>query len=227
MLANEARYAVPPRSNNNTGYRLCLWSLVIAICVLSFRAHCQDSTSSVPQQRSASLASATDQKVIAALQSRIAGESDAAIDEVRRRGEKMIPLLLACKGDHRRFTGNNLIGESGNSFYWEYDGRDDPSVPAELRYHVVSVEVAALYLISAIYFGDKHFASEPFLTGGPTGASSNLPDWVDAAWRSVQTWEAQRQQLGMEELKRRGQDPLYDSNYRFPVLPQAKGTDVK
>ncbi|MBC7912343.1 MAG: hypothetical protein H7Y30_17680 [Pyrinomonadaceae bacterium] len=107
----------------------------------------------------------TDELVVQAIGSPNAAEADRALVEALRRGDRMFTLLMANKGDSRPFAGR--------SFERTYDNWDcsalvsktggithratAPKVP-------VTVEVATLYLISAIYYDQRlDFAPYPHL----------------------------------------------------------------
>ena len=125
-------------------------ALLIVIILLPVLGRCQQAKMA-GGEGSPSVRALGDDDLLAILGSRIPATSTQAAAEIVNRGERMIRLLFKCKGDQRRFTGTNLGGRSRTSFYWQFDGPDSASIPSETRYHVVYVEVAALYLISAIY----------------------------------------------------------------------------
>lgn len=154
----------------------------------------------------------SDDEVIAALASRDREEAYRAVEETVKRGERMIPLLLRHKGDRKFFYGYGL-GHRDSSFTTpdpaSFKGPGDGSV--------ITVEVAALYLISAIYYQTLEFAQAPYLTDGTPvkWQKFNTRKRVASAWASVENWVRLLDKDGLESLRARRHHPLKDSPARF------------
>jgi hypothetical protein len=204
-------------SGSSPGSALAWASMAVALLVTPMPASHAASEGADPavRKQAVPLAMAADSEVVAALGSQDSTESCAAAEEVMRRGERMIPLLLSLKGDNRKYSGHNLGGRSAGALYWEYTENPADSVTRDIRYHVVYVEVAAIYLVEAIYEQTIRFANAPFLTERTTGVSSNLPELVADAWRSVEEWEALRKERGIAKLRSERHGPLGGARSEF------------
>jgi hypothetical protein len=154
----------------------------------------------------------TDEQVIVALSCQDSQKSHQAVEEVMQRGEHMIPLLLRSKGNTQAFYGYGL-GNRSSAFLL-------PSPTGNKRLDegsVITVEVAALYLISALYHQTLEFAEAPYLTDGTHVKEQkfNTPKRVAAAWASVEKWAQALKGEGLESLRAKQHSPLKDSVVRF------------
>jgi len=190
--------------------------LAILVCVaLGICVVLLDSTGVVDANlttiRQASLASKSDSELIQDLGSE-QGTDDGLSGEIVKRGARMVPLLVKLKGDQRP--------------YWRVDLGHHLSAQAVTLPHpnakpgeTVTVEVAALYLVCAIYHNTSEFAQSPYLTDltiPPTKRQArNYPNLVSRAWESVDPWSKELQNTSIDELRRRQLDPLRGSDVAF------------
>jgi hypothetical protein len=155
----------------------------------------------------------TNEQVIGMLQSRDRELATQAVHEIKRRGEPMIPFLMRLKGDTRLFQGDELG-----------DPRSSTAVPLEVvkgrisRESVVTNEVAALYLISAIYYGNSLFAS-PYLADASIPPNERRPQnssyLIEKAWEAVENWANELKKENLDALRAKKFDPLKSSGVTF------------
>jgi hypothetical protein len=85
-------------------------------------------------------------------------------------------------------------------------------VPETEKHRLVSVEVAALYLMSALAHGDLHFAQAPLLTdpSEPRAirTAANTPERVARAFDAAERWHRLHPQPGSS-------DPIAESGLRW------------
>ncbi len=154
-----------------------------------------------------------DEQLLAALASTDGREANQAVHEIMRRGERMIPLLMRLRGDKRFFYGYGIYNPDS-----AWNGTSIPVAgdnPDEGR--LATVEVAAIYLISAIYYGTTEFAASIYLSDGTPvkNDSFNTPERVAAAWASVEQWGKELEQKGLKKLQREDLAPLHYSKLHF------------
>jgi hypothetical protein len=133
--------------------------------------------------------------------------------EIFSRGEKMIPFLMNLKGNRLIYDGY-CLGDP--------NGADSISLIPVVEGSVVYIEVAALYLINAIYFNNLHFANVPYLSDKKqdkvTGLKSNdynSSKRLKKAWDSTEKWFKKVQKEGLEKLKVSNEFPLKANNLYF------------
>lgn len=153
----------------------------------------------------------SDAEVVKALASRDHVEAAGAEAEVIKRGERMIPALLMHKGDRRPYRGGGLgvRKSSGWAFVIPKEGEtlkasDPPGLP---------VEVASLYLISRIYYGNFAFATAPALryrgmSGEESKVINNSPDMVRRVHALYEEWVRKTTVVGIGVLRRQNEAPL-------------------
>jgi hypothetical protein len=155
-----------------------------------------------------------DDEIVAALRSQNRDEATEAVQEVMKRGERMIPLLLRCKGDDHPFLGDGLGHPRAAQLI------SSPSDNENLdKGCVVTIEVTALYLISALYHGRLSFAQSPYLTDVRLPVEKrralNKPKLIERAWVSVKNWSKVVSSEGLESVRSKGSDPLTGSGVVF------------
>lgn len=160
-----------------------------------------------------SMEKCSDLQVMKQLEHGHSSDSFRAAMEVVRRGERMIPLLLASKGNTNPVPCGALGSSDSNgaitllpSDNKEFDeGRS------------LTIEVAAVYLISAIYFEEFGFADAAYLQDGlPVEFwRYNTNERVSRAWSAVECWYFEYQALGMQSLRKQGRPPLRESGLWF------------
>ena len=134
-------------------------------------------------------------------------------DEILQRGARMIPLLLKVKGDQRpafAALGHHLSATPT---------RIAPT-PADVEPgKTLTMEVAALYMICAIYYNTVEFAQSPYLTDLRLPARKrdalNTPDLIARAWQSVEEWSSRVDVTTIQKLRERKDDPLKGSEVEF------------
>jgi hypothetical protein len=129
-------------------------------------------------------------------------------------GSKGIETLATLRGDARLYYGRPP-GDRNSAFLTVAPESADKIG----RERAVSVEVAALYLINAIYFGDPEFAQSAYLTDNSLPpverTARNSQERIDAAWSSVDRWLSEYRGRGLRSMRRRRVDPLFFTSIRF------------
>jgi hypothetical protein len=136
-----------------------------------------------------------------------------AVKELFIRGESAIPFLAALKGNKKTFTAAGWLGNpSGSQLIFAEPVAGDSDV-------LVPVEVAALFLITAIYEDDLKFAQSPYLTDlglAPIRRQAkNSQTLIDRAWRSVDPWVAQLKSMDLDQMRKQKRSPLDGSLVDF------------
>ena len=103
----------------------------------------------------------SDEQVVQQLASRDRIDADAAVGETIGRGPRMFRLLLNQRGNRQFFAGTSLLNPRASILLPV--PTEGFVVPESQKARVVTVEAAALYLISAIHSGELHFAQAPLL----------------------------------------------------------------
>jgi hypothetical protein len=165
---------------------------------------------SKPEQKR--VQSLTDRQVVEILSSRDREEAYKAAVEIVNRGERMIPLLASCKEDSRYFYGYGL-GNHRSAFIIPLPSSDEEDNDG--RY--ITIEVAALYLISAIYHQTLEFAQAPYLTDGTPVEQQrfNIRERIAEAWNATETWVQAVKDEGLKSLRKKRQFPLAESKVKF------------
>jgi hypothetical protein len=143
-----------------------------------------------------------------------ASAASTASQMLLRCGSKGIENLATLKGDTRFYYGRPL-GHHDSAFL-TVAPESAASIGSE---KVISVEVAALYLINAIYFGDREFAQSAYLSDNSLPPAErtavNSQQRIDAAWSSVDRWLSKYRGTRLCSIRRRGVDPLNFGSIRF------------
>lgn len=145
--------------------------------------------------------------------------ANEAISEIMRRGEKIIPTLLAVKGDKRFFYG---VLVKNPSFSMETRWPSDNAV-VNARWlkegKLVTMEVAAVYLIVAIYYDSLSISQSPYLTNDSLPPArrraANTEDVVSKAWEAIDVWSEKFKTLGLEKLRANKDAPLAEATVSF------------
>jgi hypothetical protein len=155
----------------------------------------------------------THEQVVSTLQSRDRQLATQAVHEIMKRGEPMILFLMHLKGDTRLFEGEDLG-----------DIRSSKAVPLQVvkskisQESIVTNEVAALYLISAIYYGNRLFAS-PWLADATLPRKERKPQnssyLIAKAWEAVEKWTNELKKENLDSLRAKKFDPLKNSGVTF------------
>lgn len=142
------------------------------------------------------------------------------------RGERMIPLLMKLKGN-RDFFWPLGLGNPGAAKAWKLpvQGKGVKLEAGKTVYDtdmdtdVVTKEVAALYLICAIYHKNLQFAQTPLLTDLSLPLEKrrdrNTKELVDKAWTAAEAWAEVMKKEGLSSLQAKHHDPLKGSYVAF------------
>lgn len=126
----------------------------------------------------------------------------------------MVPFLLKLEGRKENFVGSGLGNPNPAEFLEVY-----PIGKRATHNRIVTVEIAALYLISAIYYGNLEFAQNPFLTDLTLAAErrtiNNDTVFVKRAWLSTANWYIKSESVGLERLRATKVGPLTDARIAF------------
>jgi len=169
--------------------------------------------------QSRNLQAVSDMKLMDKLASDHEEVADQAVQEVLRRGGSIITTLLARKGDKRFFYGTLARDEN---FVMEFHS---PTKNAEVNNRLlkegklVTVEVAAIYLVSAVYFDSLQIAQSPYLTDlsllPRDRRAANTDDVIAKAWNALDLWSEKFKSLGLEKLRESNNAPFADASVRF------------
>ncbi len=160
--------------------------------------------------RDLSVQEMTDEQLVAALGLGYPERVTQSVAEIARRGEAMIPALVSLKGCRETFFGGGL----GHPMSAQIIPRERTG-----SLHPIPLEQAAIYLIVGIYRRSLTYAQSPYLVdlrlpqGRRTASVSRRLN--ERAWSAVERWIAKWRESGMEELRRRGEDPLAGSQVGF------------
>ena len=149
-----------------------------------------------------------DSQVVEFLTSKDLKESAAAAKELFSRGDRVIPELLKLEGNNNCFYGLKALGKRGAH------GQNEYETVCGVSNDRVSVEIAALYLISAIFEEDLKYANPPFLCCGDA-PNGNTPENIKTAWKATKSWYEAVEQQGIEYIRDRSQWPLRSVGMRF------------
>lgn len=134
--------------------------------------------------------------------------------EIFKRGEKMIPLLIKLKGKDADYSGYCLGDPNEADGYGEIPGIEGSRV---------TIEVASLYLINAIYFDNLAFANVPYITdrkqdkvrGFKGYRNYNTSKRIEKAWKSTGKWYQKLQEVGIKKLRKDDQRPFRSAKIYF------------
>ena len=163
------------------------------------------------------MAVVSDEQVIGQLASRNRAEADAAVGEIMHRGPQMIPLLLKQRGNRDFFPGTSLLNPRA-SILLPVPSEGMP-LPESEKDRVITVEAAALYLISAILAGELNFSRAPLLLDldEPQGKRTiaNTPERLKRAFDAAEQWHRSGRAASTQKGRAAANDPLAASNLRW------------
>jgi len=163
--------------------------------------------------------SSTDAELLELLASSNPVAADNAAAMIITRGERMIGPLMKLRGDKRFFAGvmSQSTGSANLVFVSSGDAKQDKELLKLGK--LVTMEVAAVYLISAIYFETMNFAQSPYLRDlslpKPKQKVGNTPKRIDRAWRATDKWYERFTELGIKKLRASDDYPLKNSRVEF------------
>lgn len=149
-----------------------------------------------------------DSQVVEFFTSKDMKESAAAATELFSRGDRVIPELLKLEGNDNCFYGLRVLGRRGDPGSHDYDYVCDGD-------EKVSVEIAALYVISAIFAEDLKYRRRPYLHHIDDGDDGNSPENIKTAWKATKKWYKLVKQQGIEYIRGQSQWPLRSAGMRF------------
>ena len=164
------------------------------------------------QIKTMEISSLSDEDLLNAFGSNSKETSHDAVVEIKKRGERMLPSLMKYKGNRNYFYGYGL-GHHNSSFLIP-----NPTGNAKAdEGRVITLEVAALYLVCSIYYDSLEFAQAAYLTDGSVVKMQkfNTPRRVAAAWRAVEQWYQRVKAEGLEAVRSKKDPPLPTSGVRF------------
>ncbi|MDQ3800416.1 MAG: hypothetical protein M3384_13290 [Acidobacteriota bacterium] len=165
----------------------------------------------------------SDENLVLKLSSKDHREATQAAIEIFKRDEKLLPSLLKLKGNKSSYNGYCLGDPEGADFF--LTSIDDQNSNDGSR---VTVEVAALYLISAIYYENIAFANVPYLTGNGriVDFQYNTAKRVNKAWKATERWYKKMDQQGLQKLRQIKQFPLKTTKIHFTGTNAARKRNI-
>jgi hypothetical protein len=188
--------------------------LLLAACAGGARAQ-----GSSFRSRDAAVAHLSDAQVVKDLKGSSEKKASRAVHEVMARGGRMIPLLLKLKGDRRCFYGDWELGSHAGC-----SSRMAPNKRNQCyEWHNAStVEVAALYLIEAVYRDDLKFAQGvTLIERDPEDGQQRLDvkmngrEVIARAWETVERWFAEFGHEGLAALRAKKRGPFAGTKLDF------------
>lgn len=185
--------------------------VALALPVILFASMSSDAAYGYAAQ-TVEISSLSDQDLVTAIGSNNDDRAHAAVIEIVNRGERIIPLLMKCKGNKKFYYGYGL-GDRNSAFLLPLPTGN----PKEDYARAITIEVAALYLISAIYYQSLEFAQAPYLTDGSRVKMQrfNTTSRVAKAWRAVEEWYPRVKSDGLAKLREQKRSPLGKSSVHF------------
>jgi hypothetical protein len=187
-----------------------LWIQIIIFCfTLSILSQTEKS-------KKFDVESMADDELISYLGSDKNREATQSAIEIFKRGERMIPLLMKLKGNKSNYNGFCLGDPKGADHVFEIEIVEGSTV---------TVEVAALYLITAIHYNNLAFANVPYLTENKriTNFQYNALKRVKKAWKATEQWYEKLKKDGLEKLRKDNEFPLKSTKIHFlGTNPQRK-----
>jgi hypothetical protein len=169
--------------------------------------------------RDAADARRSDARVVKDLTGGSEKKASRAVHEVLARGGRMIPLLLKLKGDRRCFMGDWELGS--------HAGCSSRMAPRKRNRcygwsNASTVEVAALYLIEAVYLDDLEFAQgATLIERDPADGQQRLdvkkngPEVIARAWGTAESWFAEFGHEGLGALRAKDRGPFAGTRLGF------------
>lgn len=161
----------------------------------------------------------SDSKLLENLTSQDAKVVNAAVGEIMNRGEEIIPFLIQCKGDQRFFGGSLLRRDDTASVIFRPTSNSKLNKKLLKEGKFVTVEVAALHLITAIFYKDLYISQSPYLMDFSVSKekrlAANTQQVVSKAWIAVESWYQKLKAEGIEKLRKDNIYPFINSDVRF------------
>lgn len=156
------------------------------------------------------------QEVLQKLASQNPSEANAGVAQAIHIGIPMIPWLLRLRDRKEAFSGSALLNPRVSMLMpVQLPGFE---LPDSEKYRVVSVEAAALYLVSAIHHGDLHFAQAALLLDPSESPLkrliANTPERLGRAFDAAQIWCREQLANGVRRSPH-APDPISASGLRW------------
>lgn len=195
---------------------------ILTIVVLSLAL----SSQAQEPQRQGNPTSSDDATLLVQLASEDQGEATRAAYEIFRRGERILPELYKLKGKRAPYNGSCLNDSEGGSPVYQPTDETKPEDLDDGQF--VTVEIAALYLISAIFYDNLSFAGAPYLSGPKRVKSRryNTRDRIKKAWTAAERWKKKLQSQGLNTLRNSNEDPLKSTDVKFIWTSAQRQRDV-
>ena len=148
-------------------------------------------------------------------------ECAQAVEYLFKQSVKSFYFLLAQQGNKEPLMANLNHPLSGAHTVVAFPSRIYasgvlPELSDEDKEKVVTIEVASLYLISAIYHDKLIFAFNPLLTDlnlpANEGIAANKEEYLIRGFFSARKWVKKCQEVGLETLRQQDEDPLKSAN---------------
>jgi len=154
------------------------------------------------------------EELIALLASPDYQKCNDATKEIFKTGEQIFDLLLEQQGNSKPFSGT-LLGDPNSATFTFVEIPGFPLSQSD-REKTITVEVASLYLVSAIYHGRLDFAQNALLTDlnlpPAERRARNKSEYIKHGFRAVKKWVERCEKAGLASLKEKGDNPLREAN---------------
>lgn len=145
--------------------------------------------------------------------------ANRVIDEILKRGDRMLPRLMVLKGDQTLFWGSLARNPNAASFYYSPSADRQRNRRLLRSGQLVTSEVAALYLITAIFYQDLYISQSPYLcdfSAAPEKRkTANSSDNIKKAWISTETWYQKVKLNGIEAARADHDYPFKSGDVEF------------
>jgi hypothetical protein len=160
----------------------------------------------------------TSEQLTILLNSRDGRKCNRATKYLFKRGTKSLNFLLTLQGNEEFFAGScieNPYSAFSSSFLFPkevYESGARTTPIEEDKERAVTVEVAALYLISSIYYGRLTCACNALLMDLSLPKSeqkmANKKAYLLRGFQAAQEWVQKCQRVGIQTLRKHGERPL-------------------
>ncbi|MDQ3908534.1 MAG: hypothetical protein M3268_09340 [Acidobacteriota bacterium] len=174
-----------------------------------------------PQTRPAAPAaseSVSDAQIAKELAGTNKDKASRATREVVRRGGRMIPLLMELKGNRQCFYGDMALGSHAGCSARFMPKKRDGCYEAS---YSSTIEVAALFLIEAVYRNDLEFAQGATLADWEasgevrTDIKYNEHELIARAWAAAEVWRKELDREGLDALRAKESGPFAGTRIGF------------
>jgi hypothetical protein len=200
---------MPNRAFSKT---LLVASVLLLTCAVGARAR------EKPRAKSSASESVSDAQLIKDLTSTNEQAASQSVSEIVRRGGRIVPQLVKLKGSRQCFFGDMALGShAGGSFRFMPEKRNKCYEDSSAS----TIEVAALFLIEAIYRNDLKFAQGATLAewrdNGEerTDVEKNGRELLARAWTLAERWAKELEREGLDSLRAKDRGPFAGTRLGF------------